>query len=150
MPKAAVRHDPQGELSHELPAAFQNLQKASSTTTAGGEHSLPLYFKNPRNNCLSNNKDPRLKRERCLNKETMRSAAPAPPTTQVHLPYRDEPLEAKGIGSYDKKPYIRGRGGGPRIPQMANVRMTTHTDGQHYIPTQRWTHGPVAGANIHI
>ena len=73
MPKAAVRHDPQGELPHELPTAFQNSQKASSTTTAGDEHSLPLYFKNPRSNCLPNNKDPRLKRQRCLNKEPMRS-----------------------------------------------------------------------------
>ena len=48
MPKAAARHDPQRELPHELPAASQNSQEASSTITAGVEHSLPLHFKNPK------------------------------------------------------------------------------------------------------
>ena len=82
MPKAAVRHDPQGELSHELPAAFQNSQEASSTITAGGEHSLPLHFKNPSSNCLPNNKDPRLKRQRCLNKNHAQPQYPQPPPSK--------------------------------------------------------------------
>ena len=34
---------------------------------------MPLYFKNPRNNCLPNNKDPGLERQRCLTKEPTRS-----------------------------------------------------------------------------
>ena len=68
MPKATARHDPQRELPRELTAAFQSSQRASSTITAGDEHSLPLHFKNPNSNCLPNTKDPRLKRQRCLNK----------------------------------------------------------------------------------